>query len=179
MSSGVSRDDIRNVRFSSWRPTDRRQHGWGNPGCYLELPSSVRPYHVDAILGRIAATLITVSDARVAIPALRPKVSAAVEHVSRHFGEKLRAEDVAQAVHVSAKQLGQEFRDSLGITAKEFITRVRINAACRLVIGAGHKLEHIAALTGFDDASHLSRVFARQRGIRPGEYRRRLQTSLL
>ncbi len=135
----------------------------------------VRPYHVDAILGRIAATLITVSDARVAIPALRPKVSAAVEHVSRHFGEKLRAEDVAQAVHVSAKQLGQEFRDSLGITAKEFITRVRINAACRLVIGADHKLEHIAALTGFDDASHLSRVFARQRGIRPGEYRRRLE----
>ena len=31
---------------------------------------------------------------------------------------------------------------------------------------------HVAELTGFDDASHLSRVFVEQRGVRPGEYRR-------
>jgi transcriptional regulator GlxA family with amidase domain len=51
------------------------------------------------------------------------------------------------------------FDESLGITVKEFVTRVRVSAACHLLADADFKLERIAELTGFDDASHLSRVF--------------------
>jgi transcriptional regulator GlxA family with amidase domain len=42
---------------------------------------------------------------------------------------------------------------------------------------ADSKLEHVAELTGFDDASHLSRVFIQQRGMRPGAYRRQLKVA--
>ena len=49
--------------------------------------------------------------------------------------------------------------ESLGITVKEFVIRFRVSAACHLLADADFKLEHIAELTGFDDASHLSRVF--------------------
>jgi DNA-binding NtrC family response regulator len=135
------------------------------------------PYHVDAILERIAAALTPVADARVAMPRLRPTVVAAVEHVGRHYREKLGTQDVARVVRVATEQLGREFRECLGITAKEFITQFRISAVCRMLIDGDHKLEHIADLTGFQDASHLSRVFTRQLGIRPGEYRRRMEFS--
>jgi AraC-like DNA-binding protein len=135
------------------------------------------PYHADAILERIVAALTPVADARAAMPRLRPTVVVAVEHVGRHYREKLRAQDVARAVRVSTEQLGREFRACLGITAKEFITRFRISAVCRMLIDGDHKLERIADLTGFQDASHLSRVFTRELGMRPGEYRRRMETA--
>ena len=77
----------------------------------------------------------------------------------------------------AAGQLGRLFREDLGITMKEFITRFRISAACRMLADADYKLEHIAELAGFQDASHLSRVFTRELGMRPGEFRRRLETA--
>ncbi len=54
------------------------------------------------------------------------------------------------------------------------MARFRIVAVCYALVGGKSKLEHIAAVTGFQDASHLSRVFGRQVGMRPGEYRRRV-----
>ena len=132
-----------------------------------------RPSPLDESLERIVAAIARVADMRAAMPRVRGVVIAAAEHVSRHYREKLLGQDVARAVGASTERLGQAFSESLGITLKEFITRFRISAACHMLADADHKLEHIAELTGFDDASHLSRVFVRQRGMRPGEYRRR------
>ena len=87
----------------------------------------------------------------------------------------LRGRDIAQTGGVSANQLGQAFDESLGITVREFVTRLRVSAACHLLADADFKLEHVAELTGFDDASHLSRVFVQQRGMRPGAYRQQLE----
>ena len=93
------------------------------------------------------------------------------------MSRKSGAVHVAHAVGVSTDQLGEAFDESLGISVKEFVTRFRVSAACHLLADADFKLEHIAELTGFDDASHLSRVFVQQRGIRPGAYRRQLEVA--
>ena len=120
-------------------------------------------------------TVASLADMPVARPHIRPVVLGAAQHVVRHYREKLRSRDIARAVGVSADQLGQAFEESLGVSVKEFVTRFRISAACHQLAGADFKLEHIAELTGFDDASHLSRVFVQRRGMRPGAYRRRLE----
>ena len=60
------------------------------------------------------------------------------------------------------------------MSAKEFITRFRVVAACRLLFEGSLTLQQIADLTGFANASHLPPVFNRYVGMRPGEYRRRL-----
>lgn len=53
------------------------------------------------------------------------------------------------------------------------MTRVRVAVASRLLAHTYTKLDGIAQVSGFTDASHLSRVFTERMGIRPGEYRRR------
>src|SRR6185295_3634973 len=108
---------------------------------------------------------------------LRAPVAEAIRHVVAHHAERLLAEDVARAVGVSPRQLADTFNDCLGMSAKEFITRFRVVAACRLLIEGSPTLQQIADLTGFEDASHLSHVFNRYVGMRPGEYRRRLTTA--
>lgn len=142
-------------------------------GCPFVVAS--KPYRLGEVLERIAVAIGPVNGRAVATPHLRPAIIAVAEHVSQHYREKLLAQDLARAVRVSPEQLGQVFRESLGITPKDFVTRFRISAACRLLIDGDCKLEHIAELTGFQDASHLSRVFTRELGIRPGEYRRRVE----
>jgi two-component system OmpR family response regulator len=132
------------------------------------------PYHLGNLLEWIATAMPPLGETRVALPTLRPAVSQAIEHVIRHHGERLLAEDVARAAGLSPRQLADAFNDCLGMSAKEFITRFRVVAACRLLIEGSPTLQQIAETTGFEDASHLSHVFNRYLGMRPGEYRRRL-----
>ena len=145
------------------------------PGCPLLTVAEPRDLH--CVFQRVMVTVSTSADMPVAKPHLRPVVLAAAQHVADHYREKLRGRDVAAAVGVSTDHLGQAFEESLGVSVKEFVTRFRISAACHLLAGADLKLEHIAELTGFDDASHLSRVFVQQRGLRPGAYRRQLDVA--
>jgi DNA-binding NtrC family response regulator len=135
------------------------------------------PGDVHRVFEQVTVTMASFADMPVAKPHVRPVVLAAAQHVAGHYREKLRTRDVAERVGVSADQLGQAFEESLHLGVKEFVTRFRISAACHLLAGGDFKLEHIAELTGFDDASHLSRVFVQQRGVRPGEYRRQLDVA--
>jgi DNA-binding NtrC family response regulator len=134
------------------------------------------PYHLGNVLEWIATAMPPIGQTRVALPTLRPAVVQGVEHVIQHYGERLLAEDVARAAGISARQLADTFNECLGMSAKEFITRFRVAAASRLLVDGVHTLQQIADLTGFEDASHLSHVFNRYLGVRPGEYRRRLKT---
>jgi transcriptional regulator GlxA family with amidase domain len=78
-------------------------------------------------------------------------------------------------VGVSPSHLGHRFRAEAGITVKAYLARIRVAAAQHLLTRTELKLETIAELVGFCDASHLSRVFRELNGHRPGEYRRRSQ----
>src|SRR5262249_501792 len=51
-----------------------------------------------------------------------------IEHVSRHYS-RANLELVAHALGISASHLSHAFRDDVETTVKEFITRVRIQAA--------------------------------------------------
>jgi DNA-binding NtrC family response regulator len=132
------------------------------------------PYHLGTLLEWIATAMPPLGETRVALPTLRPHVAEAIDHVIRHYTTRLLAEDVARAAGLSARQLADMFNDCLGMSAKEFITRFRVVAACRLLLDGSPTLQQIAEMTGFEDASHLSHVFNRYLGMRPGEYRRRL-----
>ena len=132
------------------------------------------PYHLGNLLEWIATVLPPLGEHRVALPTLRPAVTEAIEHVIRRHGERLLAEDLARATGLSSRQIADAFNECLGMSAKEFITRFRVVAACRLLIEGSPTLQQIAEETGFEDASHLSHVFNRYLGMPPGEYRRRL-----
>jgi DNA-binding NtrC family response regulator len=132
------------------------------------------PYHLGTLLEWIATAMPPLGETRVALPTLRPLVVQAVDRVIHAYAERLLAEDLARATGVSPRQLADTFHECLGMSAKEFITRFRVVAACRHLIDGTATLQQIADLTGFEDASHLSHVFNRYVGMRPGEYRRRL-----
>ena len=67
--------------------------------------------------------------------------------------------------------LAREFRRRVGRTVGEHARRVRIHAACALLLDRERPLADIAAATGFADQSHLTRVFAATVGCTPAAYR--------
>lgn len=100
-------------------------------------------------------------------------ISRAVEMMHECFGEPLGIGELAGAARLSRSQFGRQFHRLFGTSPREYLLRVRINAACRLLAETDRKTTDIAQETGFFDHSHFSRTFRRFMGVRPHVYRRR------
>jgi transcriptional regulator GlxA family with amidase domain len=100
-------------------------------------------------------------------------VSQAIEEIRGNYRAPLTVSGIARAIHVSPSHLAHRFRSETGMTVKEYVTRVRVEMARRMLLETDAKLESIADAVGFCDAPHLSRVFVQYTRQRPGEYRRR------
>jgi transcriptional regulator GlxA family with amidase domain len=82
---------------------------------------------------------------------------------------------VAGSVGLSVDRLAHVFRDEVGMTMREYATRLRICAGARLLAETDRKLEDIASYLGYDHASHFSGVCTDIMKLRPGESRRRVR----
>jgi two-component system response regulator YesN len=109
-------------------------------------------------------------------PELRPPtrcVGLAIDEIRANYRAPLTVSGIARAIHVSSSHLAHRFRSETGMTVKEYVARVRVEMASRMLRETDAKLESIADAVGFCDAPHLSRVFVQYTRQRPGEYRRR------
>lgn len=98
----------------------------------------------------------------------------AEEYLRAHFREEIRLETLAAQVGVHPSHFARTFRTHFRCTAGEFLRRLRVEHACRLLRAQERDLAALAAELGFADQSHFTRTFRLHTGYTPREYRRQL-----
>ncbi len=98
-------------------------------------------------------------------------VSSAMQYIARHSRQRLGVDDVAQAVGTSRRTLETRFETRLGRSVGAEIRRVRLDQAKRLLASSDESIKQIARLTGIGTAQQFARVFRREIGMSPREYR--------
>lgn len=99
-------------------------------------------------------------------------ISKAVEYVRLHLSEVFGVEALLLVTGTPRRTLELAFRQSLGCTPYEFITRTRLLAAKDLLTGSRSlSLTEIATECGFSDLRRFRLVFRRECGMTPAEYR--------
>jgi AraC-like DNA-binding protein len=109
------------------------------------------------------------SGARIEIMMQRAAVFA-----ENHLSQKLSADDLANAAGLSASHFNRRFRQWSGHSPVEYLRRLRVDKARKLLADVDLSIKEIARLTGFDDAYHFSKVFRRVDGLPPTRYRESL-----
>ncbi|MFD5269046.1 GlxA family transcriptional regulator [Streptomyces sp. NPDC058335] len=84
---------------------------------------------------------------------------------------------MARRAGVSERHLTRLFRAETGMTAAQFVERVRLEAAQALLESGSDPLDHVARASGFGSVETLRRAFQRILGITPGAYRDRFRTT--
>ena len=74
--------------------------------------------------------------------------------------------------NTSPTNFRRQFTRTFGISPGRHVTTIRLNAARRLLETTDKLVSEIAVEAGFWDQSHLTKLFKRERGVTPGEYRR-------
>jgi AraC-like DNA-binding protein len=85
--------------------------------------------------------------------------------VMRRVGGRLRATDVARALHVSREHLSRQFGAGGAPNLKRVIDLARVATAADLLANPGYSVGGVARLLGFASASHLSGASRRVAGV--------------
>ena len=85
----------------------------------------------------------------------------------------LKIDNIADAMGMSRSVLYTKIKQQLGMTPIDFVRHVRIMRACELLKETDESLSSVAFAVGFSDAKYFSKVFKRETGIVPTEYRER------
>jgi len=145
--------------------------GAPRPASLVADAIAVKPYQVDHLLPRIEELLGTRDGQDTGLRPLPRPVASAINLMTRMYAQRLTVEDYARAVGLSYDRFAHVFREAIGLPVKEYLIRLRIAVARRLLDETDHKLDEVARLTGFADTSNFSRAFTSRAGVRPGHFR--------
>jgi AraC family transcriptional regulator len=107
---------------------------------------------------------------------LRPKwLSRATDIMHESFNSPLKMQRLAKEIGVHPAHFSRAFRCYFGCSPVEYLRRLRVEEARRLLLATSNPGAMIAIQCGFSDQSHLNRSFLRQMGVTPGAYRRLLR----
>jgi AraC family transcriptional regulator len=104
---------------------------------------------------------------------LRPKwLSRATNIMHESFSSPLRMRQLAEEMRVHPAHFSRAFRRHFNCSPVEYLRRLRVEEARRLLLATSKCGATIAMQCGFSDQSHLNRSFLRQFGVTPAVYRR-------
>lgn len=102
-------------------------------------------------------------------------VRQAVAYLRDHYDEAISREGIAEALGVSANYFSRVFRRELGLSPWQYLLRLRIMRAKRLLADTDMSVTEIAGAVGVSDAAYFSRVFRKEVGRSPLAYRKQIR----
>lgn len=103
----------------------------------------------------------------------QPAVNTAVTFLRNHFHESLRIDGIARVAGLSERSLQNLFKQHVGCTISEELSRVRLAHAARLLRETDLKLDSVAHESGLRSAKYLCEVFRAAFQTTPATYRER------
>lgn len=94
------------------------------------------------------------------------------EYIRIHYADGFTAEQIEQSCGLSYKYAGTLFKKAVGKTIKEYQSLLRLHKAEQLLTETDLPIAEIAQLTGFSDVFYFSKIFHREKGCTPRDYRK-------
>ena len=105
--------------------------------------------------------------------ALTPwQVKRLVAFVTFNLSSRIKNADMSAAVGLSSSYFVVAFKKSFGLTPCAYVLQRRVQRAKELILSTDESLAQIALICGFHDQAGLSRLFKREAGLAPMQWRR-------
>ncbi len=100
----------------------------------------------------------------------RVLVLLAQEFINNNYQFQIKITDVAKNVNVSANYLANIFKETLGVSTKGYLTKVRMERASALLLSSKYNIQQVALLVGYKNQLHFSGEFKKYYGVSPKQY---------
>jgi two-component system response regulator YesN len=97
------------------------------------------------------------------------------EFIRTNYKKKIKLVDISKAVSLSPYYLSHIFKKETESTLLEYLIKVRIEEAKRLLENTLWNTTQISFEVGYSDQSYFCKVFKKSEGISPSDYRKRMK----
>ena len=97
-------------------------------------------------------------------------ISKAIEYIEENYKKELSLDEVSRAVNVSPYYFSKLFKEEKGENFVEYLTRVRMETAKKLLSTTDMSMKEICRQIGYSDPNYFSRNFKKYTGMTPTEY---------
>lgn len=129
---------------------------------------------VEAHFSRVSIGLKERGRKRRSVPPAVQRVEEITVYLGERYCDEITVDTIASAMKLHPKYLLTLFRQACGMTLWEYVTRLRLAHAQRLLLTTDRTVLDVAMEAGFGSASAFYQAFRKYEGRVPGEFRRRL-----
>lgn len=106
---------------------------------------------------------------------LDTEMELAQEYFNTNYNKDLNVEDYAASRGMSVSWFIRTFKQYAGTTPMQYIVALRITNAQMLLETTNYNVTEIGNFVGYDNPLYFSRIFKKQKGFSPSEYRKQLK----
>lgn len=92
--------------------------------------------------------------------------------IERHYHRDISLFEVAEAAHLSSSYAAKLFRKNAKMRCCDYINKVRLAAACELLVNTNTKIGEIAERVGYKSQYYFARQFKKTYGVTALEFRK-------
>ena len=98
-------------------------------------------------------------------------VELTIQWIEQNFNEEFRLDQVAASLHLSPFYLSRLFHAATGASLTRYITDRRLREACLLLQTSASSIGYVGQAVGFNNPSYFNRLFKKEIGLTPQQYR--------
>ncbi len=129
--------------------------------------------NINFLVNMILAEFIRVADFENTSAEAHPLILNIVRYVRIHATENITLESVAKSFNISPQHLSRLFKQSLGIGFKQYLISLRLDLAKNLLALTDMSITAVCFDIGFSTLENFIRIFKKNNGITPLEYRKK------
>jgi len=105
-------------------------------------------------------------------PSYRREIQKAIDYMMINYAEDIRLETLSELCELSPNYLSKIFKDETGSNYIDFLRKIRIEEAKKMLRETTLRANEIALSIGLDDYRYFSRIFKEETGMTCKEYRK-------
>lgn len=125
------------------------------------------------LLSRLNDELVSRSLVKPRKQAVDDCITKACDYISNHLGDDFTYRDVAEFVHLSPRHFIRRFRSEMDETFTDYLIRVRIEGAMRLIEEGQMNAADISGAVGYHDDKYFQQIFKKHVGCTVREYQKK------
>lgn len=101
------------------------------------------------------------------------RIEAIHEYLMKNYLEDVSLEKLARLINMAEGSLCRFFKMNMGITIFEYLNKIKIEFACKLLMDQNLSITEVCFDSGINNLSHFNNQFKKITGVPPSEYRKR------
>ena len=107
-------------------------------------------------------------------PHLQEEMGIAKRYFQDHYNEDINIEAYALSRNMSVSYFQKKFKEVTSTSPMQYILGIRISNAVSLLESTDYNVAEISAIIGYDNPLYFSRIFKKQKGVSPSDYRKQM-----